>query len=91
MLLFAAVLISVVIRHAAGTKTYVRMGPFVIGLALILFAVPIYASVIGTVEVNRFTTGARTAAAILLPVGLYLLGSRAETEATEDERPDDAA
>ena len=72
MLLFGAVLISVVIRNTGGSKMF-RLGPAVIGAALVLFAVPIYASVIGT-DVNRFTTAARVAAAVLLPVGLYLLG-----------------
>ena len=87
MLLFAAVLIVVVIRHASGPKTRVRVGPALIGLALLLFAAPIYASVIGT-DVNRFTTGARIAAAVLLPIGLYLLGSKEGTSILEDERPD---
>lgn len=76
MLLFAAVLISVVIHNTSGSKARLRVGPTVIGVALILFAIPIYASVIGTDELNRFITGARVVAAVLLPVGLYLLGSR---------------
>ena len=80
MLLFAAVLISVVLHNTSGSKLRVRIGPTVIGAALILFAIPIYASVIGTDDLNRFTTGARVAGAVLLPVGLYLLGAT--------ERPD---
>ena len=90
MLLFAAVLMSVVIRHAGGAKTRVRVGPALIGIALIFFAAPIYASVIGT-DVNRFTTGARMAGALLLPVGLYLLGSKDGTSILEDDRPDRSA
>ena len=91
MLLFAAVLISVVIRHTSGAKTRVRLGPVVIGVALILFAAPIYASVIGTDDLDRFTTGARMAAAIMLPVGLYLLGTSSAAPAIEVESPDEDA
>ena len=91
MLLFAAVLISVVIRHTSGAKTRIRVGPAIIGVALILFAIPIYAAVIGTDDFNRFTTGARMAAALMLPVGLYLLGSKDGTSILEDPPPDDGS
>lgn len=88
MLLFAAVLISVAIRHTTGSKFRARLGPAVIGAALILFAIPIYAAVIGSDDVNRFISAARIIAAILLPVGLYLLGATAgpqpEVEATDN-------
>jgi uncharacterized membrane protein len=87
MLLFAAVLISVVIRNTTGSKRQLRLGPGIVGVALLLFAVPIYASVIGTGDLNRFTTGARIAGAIFLPIGLYLLGSR-EEEALRSSVPD---
>ena len=73
MLLFAAVLISVVTRNTGRSRALVRLGPAVVGVALMLFAVPIYASVVGA-DVNRFTTAARICAAIILPIGLYLLG-----------------
>lgn len=91
MLLFTAVLISVVIRQTTGSKTRIRIGPALIGLALVLFAIPIYASVIGTDDFNRFITGARVAAAVLLPIGLYLLGSKDGRSILEDHRPDDHA
>ena len=88
MLLFAAVLISVTIRHTSGPRYRARIGPAVIGTALILFAIPIYAAVIGTDDVNRFISAARIAGAILLPVGLYLLavtgGPQFEVEATDE-------
>jgi len=88
MLLFAAVLISVVIRHTSGDKTRIRIGPAVIGIALFLFAIPIYAAVIGTDEFQRFATGARVVGAILLPVGLYLLGSKDGRSILESGDPD---
>ena len=88
MLLFAAVLISVTIRHTSGARFQARIGPVVIGTALILFAIPIYAAVIGTNDVNRFISAARIAGAILLPVGLYLLGAvggaQVEVDATDN-------
>ncbi len=88
MLLFAAVLISVVIRQTEGSKTRIRIGPAIVGVALILFAVPIYASVIGADELGRFPSAARVIGAVLLPVGLYLLGARQEkpTLSTPDEQ-----
>ena len=85
MLLFAAVLISVVIRNTSGAKGRIRVGPAVIGLALVLFAIPIYAAVIGTDDFNRFTTGARVAGAVLLPIGLYLLGSKDGRSIVKDD------
>ena len=88
MLLFAAVLISVVIRQTSGTTNRIRLGPLVIGVALVLFAIPIYASVAGTDDFNRFTTGARVAAAVLLPIGLYILGSRDGDSIREDQQTD---
>lgn len=91
MLLFAAVLISVVIRHTSGSKTRIRIGPAVIGVALVLFAIPIYASVIGTADVNRFTAGARVVASLLLPIGLYLLGSKDGRSILADQRTDEDA
>ena len=87
MLLFAAVLISVVIRNTTGPKKQLRLGPGIVGLALLLFAIPIYASVMGTDDLNRIITGARVAGAMLLPIGLYLLGSREDVlRSAEPER-----
>ena len=73
MLLFAAVLTLVVLRNVKEARRRARWGPIVIGASLILFAMPIYASVTGTRWFDRFSPAARIVAAILLPVGLYLL------------------
>ena len=89
MLLFAAVLITVAIRHTSGSKSRARLGPIVIGTALILFAIPIYASVIGSDDVNRFISASRIAAAVLLPVGLFLLGKTGHDELAENDTTDD--
>ena len=78
MLLFAIVLISVVIRNLPGSKLKVRWGPALIGVGLLLFAIPIYASVIGTHDFDRYTSILRISGAILLPIGLYLLGAIGE-------------
>jgi apolipoprotein N-acyltransferase len=88
MLLFATVLVSVVIRNTTGSKRHLRIGPGVIGLALLFFAVPIYAAVIGA-SVDRFSDSARIVGAILLPLGLYLLGSQAEFPTPTAPSPDD--
>ena len=82
MLLFAAVLIAVVLRNTTGSTKQVRIGPGIVGIALLLFAVPIYAAVIGASSLDRFTTSARIVGAILLPVGLYLLGSQEKSAPT---------
>ena len=78
MLLFAVVLISVVIRNLPGSKGLVRWGPALIGVGLLFFAVPIYASVIGTDDFDRYTSVLRIVGAVLLPIGLYLLGAVGE-------------
>lgn len=71
MLLFAVVLILVVFRNLDRPTAKLRAGPVVIGAALFLFAVPVYAAVAGASI--RFASGLRIVAAILLPIGLYLL------------------
>ncbi len=75
MLLFAVVLISVVIRNMPGRNLQLRWGPALIGIALLLFAIPIYASVIGTGDFDRFASISRILGAFLLPIGLFLLGA----------------
>lgn len=87
MLLFAAVLIFVVIRNTSGSKTLVRIAPGIIGVALISFAIPIYAAVAGNEDFQRFTTAARVAGAVLLPLGLFFLGSHPESLQLHDEPP----
>jgi hypothetical protein len=89
MLLFAAVLIAVVLRNTSGATRQVRIGPGIVGIALLFFAVPIYAAVIGASNLDRFTTSARVVGAILLPVGLYLLGSQEESAPTFTSRRDE--
>ncbi len=71
MLLFAVVLILVVFRNLDRPTAKLRAGPIVIGISLFLFATPVYAAVAGTAF--RFDSAFRIVAAILLPVGLYLL------------------
>ena len=78
MLLFAAVLISVVIRNMPARSPKVRWGPALIGVSLLLFAIPVYASVAGTDDFERFSPLLRGLGAILLPIGLFLLGAFAE-------------
>lgn len=87
MLLFAVVLIAVVIRNMPSRRPEVRWGPVLIGIALLLFAVPIYASVAGSsIDFGRFTPASRMLAAILLPIGLFLLGAFGE-EGLGRQRP----
>ena len=72
MLLFALVLIFVVFRNVERPTLELRVGPIVLGIALLLFATPVYASVVSSTEF-RFSSTFRIAAALLLPIGLYLL------------------
>jgi hypothetical protein len=81
MLLFATVLVAVVIRNTTGSKRHLRIGPGIVGLALLCFAIPIYAAVIEANALTGFTNSARIVGAILLPLGLYLLGSHSEQPA----------
>ena len=72
MLLFALVLIFVVFRNVERPTFQLRAGPIILGIALLLFATPVYASVVSSSEF-RFSSTFRIAAALLLPIGLYLL------------------
>lgn len=78
MLLFAVVLISVVIRNMPARSPQVRWGPALVGVALLLFAIPVYASVAGTDDFDRFSPLFRVLGAVLLPIGLFLLGAFAQ-------------
>ena len=75
MLLFAVVLIAVVIRNMPTRSLQVRWGPALIGVALVRFAIPVYASVAGTEDLGVLTPTFRVLGAVLLPFGLYLLGA----------------
>ena len=105
MLLFAAILIAVVIRNLeAPIKFGTRIGPVLVGTGLVLFALPIYGSVMATQILDRPTPYLRILAAILVPVGLYLMkpltrharaldpaAEAVEVEAVEVEEPSDVA
>jgi hypothetical protein len=74
MLLFSAILIFVVIRNLEAPFRFgTRSGPLLVGLALVLFAIPIYAEVAGSAAMVRASSVFRIGAALLLPVGLYLM------------------
>ncbi len=88
MLLFAVVLISVVIRNMPARSPQVRWGPALIGVALLFFAIPVYASVAGTASFDRYSSMFRMAGAILLPTGLFLLGAFAEQGLGRDRTRD---
>jgi hypothetical protein len=95
MLLFAVVLMMVVLKNLERAPPKARVGPIVIGIALLLFAIPIYASVTGSTWFDRFAPVARIAASLLLPIGLYLLTPLSKhnwrlgmDEASEDDRRD---
>jgi hypothetical protein len=74
MLLFSAILILVVIRNLeAPIKFGTRTGPMLVGVGLVLFALPIYGDVAGAELLARPSPILRIIAGILLPVGLYLM------------------
>ena len=89
MLLFAVVLISVVIRNMPARSPQVRWGPALIGVALILFAIPIYAAVAGTNDYDQISPLFRVLGAVLLPIGLFLLGAFAEQGLGRDRSDDE--
>ena len=94
MLLFAAILIIFVIRNLeAPIKFGTRIGPVLVGIGLLLFALPIYGDVFGTRDLDTPGSLIRILAAILLPVGLYLmkpLAPQQEPRVTAEEGADDA-
>jgi hypothetical protein len=73
MLVFAAVLLFVVMRNVEKPESGTKRGPVLIGLALLLFAVPIYGDVLEADWVDRYGAPARILACIVLPLGLYNL------------------
>ena len=77
MTLFAAVLILVVTRNHKDPRTRSRVALSMIGLSLLLFAIPLYGEVLGADRFQRLGAIARIAASILLPYGLYSLGHHA--------------
>ena len=88
MLVFAAVLLFVVMRNVEKPESGTRRGPVLIGLALLLFAVPIYGDVLESDWVERYGPPARILACIVLPVGLYFLRPFASRlSGMDDERP----
>ncbi len=87
MTLFAAVLILVVTRNHKDPRTRSRVALAMIGLSLLLFALPSYGEVLAARELARLGSVARIAAAILLPYGLYSLGHHAPPLLTGKEAP----
>ncbi|MFP5352250.1 MAG: hypothetical protein ACLGIB_06795 [Actinomycetota bacterium] len=77
MTLFAAILILVVTRNQKDPATRSRVALTMIGLSLLLFAIPLYGDTLGAEGFVVFGQVARIAAAVLLPYGLYSLGSYA--------------
>lgn len=74
MLLFAAILIWVVLRNLeAPIKFGTRSGPALVGVALVLFALPIYGDVAGVESLANQGSIIRVLAGLLLPTGLYLM------------------
>ena len=73
MLLFSAILILVVIRNLENVKFGTRVGPLLVGVGLVLFALPIYGDVAGAEILVRPSPILRIIAAALLLAGLYLM------------------
>ena len=95
MLLFSAILILVVIRNLeAPIKFGTRSGPLLVGMGLVLFALPIYGDVAGAEILARPAPILRIIAGFVLPVGLYLmkplgLHRIVDAAARPAEEPDD--
>lgn len=85
MTLFAAVLILVVTRNNKDPQTRSRVALAMIGLALLLFAIPLYGDVLGSTRYERLGSIARIVAAVLLPYGLYSLGNHAAPAMTQED------
>lgn len=77
MTLFAAILILVVTRNHKDPRTRSRVALAMIGLSLLLFAIPLYGDILGTLRFARLGSVARIVGSVLLPYGLYSLGHHA--------------
>lgn len=89
MTLFAAILILVVTRNQKDPGTRSRVALTMIGLSLLLFAIPLYGDTLGAEGFVDFGQVARVVAAVLLPYGLYSLGSHAPPALKARDRGDD--
>ena len=77
MTLFAAILILVVTRNHKDPATRSKVALTMIGLSLLLFAIPLYGETLGASRWDVLGQIARITAAVLLPYGLYSLSSHA--------------
>ena len=85
MTVFAAVLILVVTRNHRDPRTRSRVALAMIGLALLMFAIPLYGEILGSTQYQRLGSFSRIVAAVLLPYGLYSLGNPATPAITSKE------
>ncbi len=93
MLLFSAILILVVVRRLeAPIRFGTRVGPLLVGIALVLFALPIYGDVGRAQSLVRPASALRIVGGIALPLGLYLMKplGRHDTLSEPEESTDDA-
>jgi len=88
MTLFAAILILVVTRNHKDPATRSRVALTMIGLSLLLFAIPLYGDTLGANRFAAFGQVARIAAAVLLPYGLYSLSAHAPPVLKTDSADD---
>ncbi len=85
MTLFAAVLILVVTRNHKDPRTRSRVALAMIGLALLMFAIPLYGDILGSTRYEDLASISRIVAAVLLPYGLYSLGNYATPALAGDD------
>lgn len=88
MTLFAAILILVVTRNHKDPRTRSRVALAMIGLSLLLFAIPLYGEILQSVRYERLGSFSRIVGSILLPYGLYSLGHHAPSTLRPDGRLD---
>lgn len=89
MTLFAAILILVVTRNHKDSRTRSRVALAMIGLSLLLFAIPLYGEILETSRYARLGSIARIVGSVLLPYGLYSLGHHAPSSLKPVEHPHD--
>jgi hypothetical protein len=90
MLAFAAILIFVVMRNVEAPVRFAAWtGPLLVIASLVLFTIPILSDILRSRPLGAPNSLVNITAAVLLPVGLYLmrpvpLNDRRESEEVED-------
>jgi hypothetical protein len=90
MLAFAAILIFVVMRNVEAPVRFAAWtGPLLVIASLVLFTIPILSDILRSRPLSASYSLVNITAAVLLPVGLYLMRPEPFTDRSDTEEVED--